>query len=411
MSEILELIMKNELKSYDTLRLVASENIPDVEERLPFMLDLFSRYSFNNTETWKYPSYYLDEIENNVESMLKDYLDCKFVSVKPISGLNGMLSTIAAFNELGDLVLSLDPKDGGHLETSGIIKKIGLESEYLPFDKKKWKIDVEKLKSFKDLERVQMVYIDLCMVAFPQPIRELKEVLPKKTILVYDASHVFGLILGNQFQQPLLEGADIMLANTHKTFPGPHKAVFATNRKLLKWQFEQSSGHFVSHHHMADVSCLGLVLEKGKEYFEMYASETVRNAGKLAEIMNKNGIHVQLEHLNYTACHQLWIECGDKSSVDEVIDLLSGIDIIVNGALIPSLNGGWGIRIGVQEITKHQITDEGIEIVGDILTSAIIERKISDELKIKKDHLMKFCFGKMIDKNKVQNIIRILTER
>jgi glycine hydroxymethyltransferase len=39
--------------------------------------------------------------------------------------------------------------------------------------------------------------------------------------VVYDGSHVLGLIAGGQFQDPFAEGADILLGSTHKTLPGP----------------------------------------------------------------------------------------------------------------------------------------------------------------------------------------------
>lgn len=94
MSEILDLILKNESEAKDVIRLVASENLPGVEERLPFMLDMYARYSFDDDSVWKYPTYYLSYIERITENYLKKYLDCEYVSVKPISGLNGMLSAI-----------------------------------------------------------------------------------------------------------------------------------------------------------------------------------------------------------------------------------------------------------------------------------------------------------------------------
>ena len=105
MSELTELILKNEMISRKVIRLVASENLPGVEERLPFLLDMYARYSFDDDSVWKYPTYYLKDIEKTAENYLKEYLGCKYVSLKPISGLNGMLSAVSAFSEVGDLVL------------------------------------------------------------------------------------------------------------------------------------------------------------------------------------------------------------------------------------------------------------------------------------------------------------------
>lgn len=406
---VLDCILKNEEASYDTLRLVASENLPGIRERLPYMLDMFARYSFESGGTWNYPTFYLDDIEREACQRMCDLLNCKYISLKPISGLNGMLATISAFTKAGDTVMSLHPNDGGHLETSLIIQKIGLKSEFLPFNRDTWKIDVEALKKDDHLDRIQMVYLDLCMVTFAQPVKALREILPKNTLLVYDASHVLGLILGDQFQRPLEEGADILIANTHKTFPGPHKAVYATNRRLLKWQFDQNSGRFISHHHMADVACLSLILEKyGKEDFQKYAQRIINNAKQLSALLSEAGVHVQLKSFGFTGSHQIWIECGAKEEVDRVIDLCSEAKIMVNGGLLPSLNGGWGIRIGVQEITWKGIDQQGIQNLSELLADIILHHKTGVDIVRKKDRVLRHCVDMYRDRHVTQEIMRLL---
>lgn len=411
MKKIMELILKNQQESYNTLRLVASENMPGISDRLPFMLDMFARYSFDDSSTWKYPTYYLNDIERETCGLFKQMLRCKHVSLKPISGLNGMLTTLAAFNQIGDTVMSLSPNSGGHLETAAIVQKLGMKSEFLPFDKNKWKIDVEKLKVRGNLEQIRMIYIDLCMVAFPQPVRELRNILPKNTVVVYDASHVLGLILGDCFQNPLEEGADIMIANTHKTFPGPHKAIFATNRKILKWQFDQMSGHFISHHHMADVACLGLIAERfSKEGFCKYASKVKENTRLLASLLFQSGVNVQLDHLNFTECHQIWIECGGKEQVDQVIEICSKANIVINGGLLPSLDGAWGIRIGTQEITNKGIGEEGIHMLAEILSEAILQHHLSEESLRKRDEIITKHLNTVTEKRVTEDLIQLLSK-
>jgi glycine/serine hydroxymethyltransferase len=406
---VLDYILKNEEESYGTLRLVASENLPGIRERIPYMLDMFARYSFDSGGTWNYPTFYLDDIEKETCQRMCDLLNCRYASLKPISGLNGMLATISAFTQIGDTVMSLHPHDGGHLETSLIVQKMGLKSEFLPFNRDTWKVDVEMLKQDSHLNSVQMVYLDLCMVTFAQPVKAIREILPKNTLLVYDASHVLGLILGGQFQKPLEDGADILIANTHKTFPGPHKAVYATNRKLLKWQFEQNSGRFISHHHMADVACLGLILEKyGDVEFQKYAQRIIINAKQLATLLSEAGVHVQLKSLGFTGSHQIWIECGTKEEVDRVVDLCSEAKIMINGGLIPSLNGGWGIRIGVQEITWKGIDQQGIQYLSELLADIILNHKAGADIIQKKDQVLRHCVDMYRDQRVTQEIMRVL---
>lgn len=411
MEKIFDLLMRHESHAQDSIRLVANENLPDVEERLPYLMDMFARYSFEKDAPWKVQSYCLDEIESNTEAMLKELLNCKYVSLKPISGLNGMITVISAFNKAGDTVMTLDPLDGGHGETGEILKRLGMNSVYIPFDRNTWQIDVNKLSKVIDTHKVKMIYLDLCMVLFPQPIRQIKELVSDKVLIVYDASHVLGLIIGGQFQQPLEEGADIIIANTHKTLPGPHKAVFATNKRLLKYLFVQESRHYISHHHMADVACLGLVLERGASYFKEYACQVIRNARTLAAELYQRGVKVQLPNLQFTSSHQFWIDCGEKNDVDEVVELLNQLNLIVNSTLIPSMNMRWGIRIGVQEITKQQITPEGIKIIAEIISHVILNRKIDDTVLNKKKYLINHCFNNRPDPERLKNIIEIIRQK
>ena len=42
---------------------------------------------------------------------------------------------------------------------------------------------------------------------------------------------VLGLIAGGQFQQPLKEGADVMMGSTHKTFPGPQGGIILSHKE------------------------------------------------------------------------------------------------------------------------------------------------------------------------------------
>jgi glycine/serine hydroxymethyltransferase len=225
MNELLDLIIKNEREARDVIRLVASENLPRLEDRLPFMLDMYARYSFDDDSVWKYPTYYLSDMERITENYLKEYLDCKYVSVKPISGLNGMLSVVSAFCSYGDTVMSLSPNDGGHFKTRPLVTKLGFNSIFLPYNREEWEIDVEKFKEYISDNKVKVVYIDLCMIAFPINLKKLKEMMDKDTLLIYDASHVLGLIvLGINFKCHLKKVQILSLL--------AHIRLFLAHRKL-----------------------------------------------------------------------------------------------------------------------------------------------------------------------------------
>lgn len=91
----------------------------------------------------------------------------------------------------------------------------------------------------------------------------------------------------------------------------------------MKWGFDNNCNHFVSHHHMAEVAALGLVLSKGKEYFQRYAADVICNSKLLSKGLYDNGVNIQFASRGFSDTHQIWIGCGDKADVDSIIDCLS----------------------------------------------------------------------------------------
>ena len=94
------------------------------------------------------------------------------------------------------------------------------------------------------------MYLDISYYVTPIDIAGIRKALGDKAIIIYDASHTVGLMIGHQFQSPLEEGADIICANTHKTLPGPQKGIIVFRDQELadKANSVINSGLFSSAH-------------------------------------------------------------------------------------------------------------------------------------------------------------------
>ena len=69
---------------------------------------------------------------------------------------------------------------------------------------------------------------------FPHRLTAIAEVVRAHGIpLLYDASHVAGLVAEGRFQDPLREGADLVTFSTYKSFGGPPGGVIVTNDAAL----------------------------------------------------------------------------------------------------------------------------------------------------------------------------------
>ena len=68
------------------------------------------------------------------------------------------------------------------------------------------------------------------LILFPHPVEKLFETCRGiGANIVFDGAHVLGLIAGGEFQDPLREGADVLIGSTHKSFFGPQGGLIVSN--------------------------------------------------------------------------------------------------------------------------------------------------------------------------------------
>ena len=85
-------------------------------------------------------------------------------------------------------------------------------------------------------EKPQLIVLGRSLFLFPEDIAGIREACDEVgTTVLYDGSHVLGLISGGQFQDPLGEGADLMTASTHKTYYGPQRGIVVARGKDKDW--------------------------------------------------------------------------------------------------------------------------------------------------------------------------------
>src|SRR5665648_920674 len=114
---------------------------------------------------------------------------------------------------------------------------------------------------------------------FPHPVKEAYDAARDVgATIVYDSAHVLGLIAGEQFQDPLNEGVDVMTGSTHKTFPGPQHGIIFTTRALADAIDELAKA--------ANVGDLVAGLTKRAMRGEMDYEEALRERVKLLKGLN-----------------------------------------------------------------------------------------------------------------------------
>ncbi|VEA69474.1 Pyridoxal-phosphate-dependent serine hydroxymethyltransferase [Serratia rubidaea] len=161
--------------------------------------------------------------------------DAPYIEYRALSGVHCTLAMIAALTEPGDGVWSLSPACGGHFATAALVERLGRRSGFITLTDD-GEIDLAALASMLRQPPAAVV-LDHGLTCHGFAVAPLRQWLDRhgltEVLILYDASHPLGLIAGGALANPLDDGADILQGNTHKSFPGPHRAIIATRNASL----------------------------------------------------------------------------------------------------------------------------------------------------------------------------------
>lgn len=408
-NNLVDLLLTHEEKFNNSFSMVPSENPISPLAKQVFLYDAYTRYYFDNISqwgTWAFPG---GNIIGKIESeilipLLKEMTTAKHINVKSISGLNCMLITLLSYCKAGDCICLMPFELGGHPSSVEISRNFGLKIIYTPHDEDNFDIDWGRFSIMIEKNKPKLIYVDQATVLFPVNINKIKQIIKScslDTKLHVDSSHINGLILGDVLPNPLKEGADSFGGSTHKSLAGPHKAFFATNDEEIANLFSFKASYMTSHHHMADVIALTIILlefknKKGNEY----AKQMVNNAQAFGKALDDFGFDVQGKKFGYTACHQIWLDPNHYMPAIEAAKKLLDIGIIVNTFQKLPYCDKPAFRIGVNEVTSFGLKEKEMCILAGFYYELLIKKSkigvLAEEVKkLRRDFSTpKFCFTK-----------------
>ncbi len=389
-AEILKQLEAHEVQSARVLNMVPSENSMSALAKLPMMLDLYHRYFFNDgspDDPWEFRG--VEELAwleiDLARSLLCELTGAKFVNLRPLSGLHLMTITLAALGgPVGSTVMLLSRAQGGHYASASIAARLGFEVCYLT-GSDAHTVDEDQMAETLRAQRPNLIYIDQSNCLFPLDIERLARVAERaapEAILHVDASHWMGLILGKQLKNPLIAGAHSFGGSTHKTFPGPQKAFFATNSPELIDRFRATLQYMVSSHHFGATLALAIALLEFKQCGgERYAMRIVQNTRALGAALDQRGMQVEGKARGFSGGHQLWIRT-QPAGVDAFLASQRLFHAGIRTNAYPSLPGipEPVLRVGVNEPTYHGLEPDDMDELADIFVSAVHETRPASAL-------------------------------
>lgn len=379
------------------LHLTPNENIMSAAAAHLDMGNIASRYNFGPAFYGeKFTLYHsftslakngINTLVDTTQRQLGDRFGAAGAILAPLSGLHAMMTSMLTMTRVGDIVYSLDPVYGGHFATIGIIENTGRVSRLLPMDRMTLDIDYAALESeLATLDKPVCVYIDMSYSLIPFDIARIRAIIGVEGRLMFDASHVLGLILGGVFPNPLDAGADIITANTHKTLPGAHKGLILCKTAELYRQVDDSAHGYYSSTHLDHTISLCVSIQEMLAFGNDYAQSVVRNAQVLASELTDRGIICRRADENqWTYTHQVHMMTDSFGDVAHVAKRLFNNNISV--AFDDKFEQGVFVRLGVQEITRRGASERDMSDLAEIIARAISGEDLRNQVESFKSRL------------------------
>lgn len=298
----------------------------------------------------------VNELERAAHEALLDMLGGVAADLRPLSGVHATTSLILSSTDVGDAVYSIPPECGGHFATRHVVERAGRVSRYLAWDALAANLDLEGIaKQFEETKPL-FILLDHGAPLFPLPLKRLRDVAGPSALIAYDASHTMGLIAGGVFQDPLKEGCDVLHSNTHKSFPGPQKALIVFRDGVLARRVQASlDAGLVSSQHTHHVIALCVTILEMKLWARPYADQMVANASALAHALHRRGLIDGASPFLKTESHLIFVPMSSWRDGRRWFQRLQEAHVATN---LRTLFGQPVLRLGVQKATCRGAVEE-----------------------------------------------------
>lgn len=390
MQDVFEIIEKHTKMMKESIPLIASENLTSLAVRRCYLSDFGHRYAEGKVgERFYEGCRYVDSIEGKAIELTKQIFDAEHANVQPISGVLANIAAFFALTNVGETIMSISIPCGGHISHDSVSAAglRGLKVIHYPFDIEEMNIDVDATRKIALNQKPKLFILGSSLILFRQPVKEIREIADEiGARVMYDASHVLGLIAGKAFQNPIKEGADVVTGSTHKTFFGPQRAIILCKKVLADRVDKAVFPGVVSNHHLNTLAGYVVSAMEMLEFGEAYARQVVKNARILAEELYNLGYKVLGEKRGFTETHQVAVDVREFGGGEIVAKKLENAGVILNKNLLPwdtldRTGNPSGIRIGVQEVTRLGMKEEEMKRIAEIIDAAIKEKKPVEKIK------------------------------
>jgi glycine/serine hydroxymethyltransferase len=385
---ILDAITQEEQRDRDFLHLAANEGQMSETARKFLGSKLSERYYMGGGVDGKvdlgpftalgFPG--IEKLISEAEKAAQQMLGASVVNLSCLSGVHAMMCAILSTTEPGDTVITVHHDHGGHFATKGILERVGRKQVFASYDLINLRFNAEEIAKIYREHNAKAFYMDVSYYVNPHNLKEIRQALGEEAIIIYDASHTMGLIMGQQFQAPLKEGANVVCANTHKTLPGPQKGMIAFRDKEFGDKANAIiNGCLYSSPHTHHLIALAVTILEMKEFGVEYAKQVIANSNAVGTQFEKLGYKVRPANTGrYSENHQVHILTDAVGNYKDLYGKLFDNNITVN--FDNPLNQGLFIRFGTQEITRRGMKETDMEKIVEFIHRSFMGDNLKQEV-------------------------------
>lgn len=315
-----------------------------------------------------------------ISQLSEELFHAKYTDVRTLTGMNAVNMLASALVKPGDNVMLLGKEWGGHASMKPTFERLGANIFDAPYILDAYDFDYPKLNRIIKEHNIKFLNIAPSDILYEHDFSRLDT---GDCILLFDYSQVLGLIAAGLVKNPLdyFENA-ILYGGTHKTMPGPAHGIIMTNNeeifKIIDKEINPKYLRNVQTHQVVSLLCTMIEM---KYYGKEYQSNTVNTANLLGQFLSKKGFNVVHKNGIFTQTHQLFLEMS-KTEMDVMFNNAIKEHITLNTKKKALFHGGFGIRLGLQEIARYNWDVESIKLISEILSIIRYESYDISELKI-----------------------------
>lgn len=387
-SRIAELIAAEIERQSAELSLIASENYVSKAVLDAAGSPLTNKYA----EGYAGKRYYggnkvIDQIESETIAQAQALFETDYhVNVQPYSGSPANLAVYAALLEPGDTVLSLSLAHGGHLTHGHSVSLTGKLYNFVQYgvSKETELIDYDEVGALAKEHQPKLIVCGAtaypALIDFQAFARIAKSV---NALLMVDMAHIAGLVAGGVHPSPF-GLADVITSTTHKTLRGPRSGIIFCKEEHAKAIDKAVFPGLQGGPHMATIAAMGIAFEEARQpSFKHYARQVVANAKQLAFGLHQRGFRLVADG---TENHLFLLDVRSAHLLGaDAEKILEDIGIICNKNMIPfdenKPTNPSGLRIGTPGVTSRGMKEKEMEILADIIATALLEPEKADELR------------------------------